>query len=901
MSRLLTGGLIDRSTSLRFRFNGRDYAGHPGDTLASALLANSVRLIGRSFKYHRPRGIMAAGTEETNALVRLGTGSRAEPNLKATQVPLSDGLEASSVNCWPTPRYDLRGVNQIASPLLIAGFYYKTFMWPNWHLFERPIRRAAGLGIAPEGPDPDRYVHAHARHDVIVVGSGPAGLAAAHDAALSEGSVLLVESDFVLGGSALWRPGMDVSPVIAALRAMPNVTILTRTEVFGYYDHNSLAAVENLACGDGPRQRLWKLRAGKVVIATGAIERPLVFAGNDRPGVMLASAAQTYVRRYGVLPGRQIVIATNNDSTQEVAAILSGTCASVKLIDSRLGVSVTQAKGAVGVKAVQLSDGRTLPCDLLLMSGGWSPVVHLYSQSGGSLRYDDTIAAFVPAQARQQVECVGGAAGDLGDLQIKPEWKMPGSGKKFVDFANDVTARDIAIAASENYRSVEHLKRYTTLGMGPDQGKTSNVNGLALMGELTGRAPGEVGTTKFRPPYNPVTFGALAGPLVGALQTSIKCLPAHAWHAKQGAVFEEHGRWIRPTAYPCADEGWEAAAQREALEARTSAVLFDGSPLGKIEVCGPDAAVFLDRIYVGNASTLKVGRARYGVMLSEHGVIVDDGIFVRLAEDRFLVHTTSGGADRIPQSMEEWVQCEWTDLKVVILPATSQWAVMTVSGPQARELIGQVGTDIDLTEFPHMVYREGSVAGFGARVLRASFTGEASYEISVAARHAAALAERLRLAGAAPLGVEALNILRTEKGYLHIGVDTDGTTLPEDVGMAGPIAKKVSDFIGRRSLLRDDAIREDRLQLVGLLSDGPMLAVGSQVLAAGGRVPGPSDGHVTSAVFSPTLGRPVALGLVRRGRSRQGEVVELYDMGRRLKATIADPVFIDKAGEKLSG
>ena len=901
MTRLPTGGLVDRSTRLRFTFNGREYSGHEGDTLASALLANGVRLVGRSFKYHRPRGIMAAGPEEANALVQLGRGNRLEPNRKATQVPLREGLEATSVNCWPSPRFDWRGVNQLASPLFIAGFYYKTFMWPDWHLFEGPIRRAAGLGVAPEGRDPDRYVHAHARHDVIVVGGGPAGLKAAHEAALTGARVLLLESDFALGGSALWRSGLDVTETIAALRALANVTILTRTEAFGYYDHNSLAAVEDLEGGSGPRQRLWKLRAGRVIIATGAIERPLVFAGNDRPGVMLASAAQAYVGRFGVLPGRRVVIATNNDSTREIAEILAQAGASVEVVDSRLGASIAEARGALGVKSVRIGDGRVLPCDLVLMSGGWSPVVHLYSQSGGKLRYDDTIAAFVPHSAGQQVECVGGAAGDFGALRIEPFWESPGSGKKFVDFANDVTARDIAIAASENYRSVEHLKRYTTLGMGPDQGKTSNVNGLALMGEHTGRAPGEVGTTKFRPPYNPVTFGTLAGPLVGALHTPIKCLPAHTWHAQQGAVFEEHGRWIRPTAYPRAGESWEDAALREAREARTSAVLFDGSPLGKIEVCGPDAATFLDRIYVGNASTLKPGRGRYGLMLTEHGVIADDGIFVRLAEDRFLVHTTSGGADRIALALEEWLQCEWTDLAVVTLPATSQWAVMTISGPSARETIAAVGTDIDLADFPHMAYREGTIAGFAARVLRASFTGEASYEISVAARHAVALAERFGAAGVVPLGVEALNILRTEKGYLHIGVDTDGTTLPGDVGMAGPMAKKASDFVGRRSLLREDAMRADRLQLVGLLSDGPLLAVGAQVLAPGGAVPGRSDGHVTSSVFSPTLDRPIALGLVRAGRSRVGESVEIYDVGRRSRATIVEPVFVDKTGERLNG
>ena len=920
-ARTASGGCIDRSCELHFRFDGRDYRGHPGDTLASALLANGVRLLARSFKYHRPRGIMAAGAEEPNALVQVGTGNAAQPNLKATEVELVDGLEARSVNCWPSPAFDLLAVNQLAAPLLGAGFYYKTFMWPGWRLFEGPIRRAAGLGVAPRGPDPDRYVHRYASCDTLIVGAGPAGLAAALEAAQSGQRVILAEADFRLGGSSLWRDTRDAAAADEArLRDHANVTVLTRTNVFGYYDHNAVAAVERLE-GVGARQRLWKLRAAHVVLATGAIERPLVFPDNDRPGVMLASAAQAYVRRWGVLPGREVVLFTNNGGAYEAARVLADAGATVTLVDTRThsatpdmpGVRVlaahhvTAVRGARNVKAVTVAPAGggpalSLRCDLLLMSGGWSPTVHLFSQSGGTLRFDEAVQAFVPDRAAQPVGAIGAAAGDLGGLGVEPLPEVPGKGRKFVDFANDVTAKDIGVAKAENYVSVEHLKRYTTLGMGVDQGKTSNVNGLAIMGALTGRRPDEVGTTKFRPPYTPVTFGVLAGPLVGDLYRPIRHLPAHAWHAAHGAVFEDHGGWARPTAYPLAGETWAQAAQREAQAARTRSALFDGSPLGKIEVVGKDAGVFLDRIYVGDASSLKVGRARYGLMLNENGVIIDDGVFVRLSQDRFLVHTTSGGADRVAAMFEEWLQCEWVDLDVVILPVTTQWATLTVSGPEAAGVLRQAGAEIDPTSFPHMSFREGTVADLPARVLRASFTGEASYEISVAADDAAALTGALadagRGSGLTPIGVEALMILRTEKGYLHVGVDTDGTTLPDDVGMAGSIARKASDFIGRRSLLRADAVRGDRLQLVGLRSEGGVLPVGAHVLRDDA-VPGPIDGYVTSSHNSPTLGFPVALGLVRAGRTRVGERITLYDMGARHGATIVDPVFVDKAGERL--
>ncbi|MDJ0978183.1 MAG: 2Fe-2S iron-sulfur cluster-binding protein [Erythrobacter sp.] len=916
--RLPTGGVIDRNRTVTFRFNGREYSGHPGDTMASALLAAGVDLVGRSFKYHRPRGLYAAGLEEPNGLVTLGAGASARPNLKLTEIELADGMEAHSVNCAPSPEWDWRSVNQLAGPLLGAGFYYKTFKWPHWHLFEGPIRNAAGLGEAPTGPDPDRYQHRRAHCDVLVIGGGMSGLAAAREAALQGRDVILAETDFVLGGSALWRGDTDTCRAIEhELRAMGNVRILTRTCVFGAYEHGMFAAVEH--CLDGTyAERLWLIRAGKTVLATGAIERPMVFADNDRPGVMLASAVHAYVVRFGVLPGQRVVLATNNSSVWPVAEVLRDAGAEVTIVDARsdpaeppegvalkAGTLVHRAKGRRRVKAVDLlsrsgASAGALDCDLLAVSGGWTPTAHLYSQMGGKLHYTADLAAFVPQQDDGQISLVGAAAGEWGDYNIDPIWEVPGPGKKFVDLANDVTAQDIAIAAREDYRSVEHLKRYTTLGMGIDQGRTSNVNGLAIMGEHTQRAPGEVGTTRFRPPYSPVTLGTLAGPDSGMTFAPIRYLPAYGWHLEQGALMEEHGPWLRPAAYPRGGEDWQTAAQSEAIHARTGAALFDGSPLGKIEVCGPDAGAFLDRFYVGTASSLKPGRARYGLMLDEHGIIMDDGVFVRIDEQRFLVHTTSGGADRIAAHLEEWHQCEWPDLDVAILPVTNQWAVMTVSGPEARNIVHQLDTDIDLTDFKHMQWREGTIAGLPTRILRASFTGEASYEINVPASHASTLAEKILTLGARPIGIEALMILRTEKGYLHVGVDTDGTTQPQDVGMAGPLKRKTSDFVGRRSLLREDGRRADRLQLVGLNSGDAFLNVGAQVLAPEGQVPGPTDGHVTSSYFSPTLRRPIALALVRAGQARLGEEIELYDMGKRLRATITSPVALDPKGDRLN-
>lgn len=965
--RLPDGGNIERGTPLRFTFNGRDYHGFRGDTLASALLANGVRLVARSFKYHRPRGIFSAGSEEPNALVQLGTGATTQPNLKATQIELFDGLTARSVNCWPSPAFDVRGLHQLFSAMMPAGFYYKTFKRPHWHWFEGAIRRAAGLGIAPTQVDPDRYDEMHATADITIVGAGPAGLAAASAAAAAGAQVILIDDQPELGGSLHWRShefaagSQWARTAIGDLARQSNVRVLTRTLVTGYYDHDSLVAVEHRSDG-GVRQRLWQIRARRILLATGATERPLVFAGNDRPGVMLADSVLQYVKRYAVLPGKRAVLFTTNDAAYEVAIRLHQAGASVAaIVDVNEVVShaladqarqagivvlsgsvVSETHGARALRAVTVMSGgtrRRIDCDLLCVSGGWSPNVHLHSQSGGSLRFDDGRGMFVPAKSAQSSTSVGAANGtmtlaetfeeaaaagrnaieSLGlkavstplptiasrEFQQCVAWNIAGSsGKAFVDQASDVTRDDVALAARENYASVEHLKRYTTLGMGVDQGRTSNVNGLALLGENTQRQPQQVGTTRFRPPFSPVTMGTIANLNVGELYRPLKYLPAHEWHVTHGAVFEEAGGWLRPVAYPRAGEHWEATAQREALHVRQAVGVLDSSSLGKIEVAGPDAAAFLDRIYVGTVSSLGVGRARYGLMLNENGVVIDDGVVVRLAPQRYLVHTTSGGAERIGDWLEDWLQCEYLEMNVTIAPVTTQWANFAVSGPHARSVLERLGTDIDLAaeSFPHMSVREGTIAGLPTRICRVSFTGELSYEVNVPAGQGTRLLAAIMSAGRefdiAPFGLEALMILRTEKGYLHVGGDTDGTTLPTDIGMAGKVAQKQSDFVGRRSLLRSASAAEDRLQFVGLSSSEP-LPVGAHVMT--GPAPCLSDGHVTSSAHSPTLKGPVALGVVRNGRQRMGEDIDVYHLGRVLRARIVPPAFFDPSGARLNG
>jgi sarcosine oxidase subunit alpha len=971
--RLAAGGCIDRTRPLSFSFDGVPMEGYAGDTLASALLANGVSTVGRSFKYHRRRGIHAAGLEEPNAIVTVGDGARAVPNLKATQVPLYQGLVARSVNRWPSLGFDVGAIAGLFARFLPAGFYYKTFMRPDWHLFEPAIRRAAGLGEAPARDDPDRYEKLSAHCDVLVVGAGPAGLAATRAAAASGARVILAEHDDELGGRLL----ADASSIdgmagaewarhtLKGLADAADLRILRRTTVFGYYDHNLLGAYEQLvppgaiAPEGASAGRLWRIRAKRVVLATGAFERPLVFGGNDLPGVMLASAVRSYVARWAVAPGTRAVIATNNDDAYRTALALAEAGVAVAcLCDAREGVDGALARavrargievatgtvprralGGRAVEAVELQrrggGKRRVEADLLAVSGGWNPAVHLLAQSGGRLRFDAAEAAFVPESHVQPSRSVGAcngafdlaaalaqghaagtwAAGDAAPhvaapqtaaesaTPLQPLWEVPGGGKAWVDLLSDVTADDVRLAAREHYVSVEHLKRYTTLGMATDQGKTSNVNGLAILAAATGRAIPEVGTTRFRPPFDPVPIGALAGRERGDFYRPRALLPMHDWHVAQGALIEDFGGWQRPAAYPQAGEDLHAAAAREAAHVRAAVGIFDGSPLGKILVEGPDAATFLDRMYVGTMSTLPVGRVRYGLMLTEHGIVTDDGVCARLGPERFLVGTTSAAASRIAAGFEEWLQGEWPELRVFTTNLTHQFAVITLTGPRARALLQDVGTDIALARdtFGHMHWRDGQVGGVPARVMRVSFTGELSYEIAVPARRAEALWTRIVDVGAAhalqPFGIEALMTLRIEKGYLHVGSDTDGTTLPDDVGMAGGVARKTSDFVGRRSLARPEALRMDRHQLVGILpndADVPLRAGAHLVDAQGG-----SDGYVTSACWSPTLTRWIGLGMVKRGRARKGEAVVLVDEGRRRNARLVEPCFLDAAGARL--
>ncbi|GGH26583.1 sarcosine oxidase subunit alpha [Cribrihabitans marinus] len=994
------GRLIDRSAQVTFTFNGATMRGYAGDTLASALLANDRMMVGRSFKYHRPRGVVASGAEEPNALVGLGQGNRFEPNQRATTTELFDGLTAVSQNHWPSLDFDIGAVNTALARFLPAGFYYKMFIHPQpfWkHVYEPFIRKSAGLGRAPdsEARDADTYEHFHVQTDILVIGGGVAGLLAARNAALSGARVLLIEQTAHWGGRAPVDGGtVDGAPVdkfveqiVSELETMANVTMRLRCMGAGVYDHGYALGYERLTDHDpdapGPRHRLWRIRARRIVTATGAIERPLSFAGNDVPGVMLAGAMRDYVVNWGVAPGRRVVVATNNDDAYRTAITLKQAGVDVvRVLDARaagggalmeearsLGIrvdpgrAIAKVSGGKRVKKVAIcnQDGiggarEDLSCDAVAMSGGWSPVVHLWSHCGGKLAWDEDRAHFRPdpdrpplgADGRGFVVTAGAASGALAldavlddaaaagkaaakaaghsprrgktprgettpEAAMEPVWLMPARAdtplrmKSWLDFQNDVKVSDVQLAAREGYESVEHTKRYTTLGMATDQGKLSNINGLAILADALEAEIPKVGTTTFRPPYTPISMGAIAGEARGEVFQPIRRTPMHDWHERNGADWEPVGHWRRPFTYLRPGETVHDAVNREVKNTRENLGLLDASTLGKLVVKGPDAGRFLDMMYTNMMSTLKVGKCRYGLMCSENGFLIDDGVVARIDEDTWLCHTTTGGAEHIHAHMEEWLQTEWWDWKVHVANLTEQYAQVAVVGPNARKVLETLGgMDLSKEALAFMEWKDGRIGEFDARVYRISFSGELSYEIAVPASKGQAfwdaLIEAGRAFGVMPYGTECLHILRAEKGFIMIGDETDGTVIPQDLGLSWAISKKKEDFLGKRAQQRSHMTDPNRWKLVGLETvDGSVLPDGAYAVGEGVNANGQRNtvGRVTSTYHSANLGRGIAMGLVLNGPDRMGEVLEFPGTdGTVFKAKIVDPVVYDKDGEK---
>jgi heterotetrameric sarcosine oxidase alpha subunit len=998
--RLDHGGLIDRTRPLTFQFDGMSHTGFAGDTLASALLAANVRLVGRSFKYHRPRGILTAGSEEPNALVELRVGPRREPNTRATVAELFEGCEAYSQNRWPSLSFDLGAINSLFSPLFVAGFYYKTFMWPRrwWEkVYEPLIRRAAGLGRASGDADPDRYEKAHIFCDVLVIGTGPAGLAAALAAARSGARVVVCDEDFVPGGRLnSERHEIDGSSgpawaaqVAAELASFADVRILPRTTVFGAYDGSASASDTSGARTFGalervsdhlpeppahqPRQRLWKIVAKRSVLAAGAVERPIVFSGNDRPGVMMASAIRTYANRFGVAPGRRLAVFTTTDDGWKTALDLSSVGIPVEaIIDARtdvapsllehaksvkartwLGAQVVDTKGSSGLDRITVRDrdgGLThLQVDTLAVSGGWNPSVSLSTHLGDRPKWSDAIAAFVPGGLPRGMTVAGAATGafslsealrsgstagaeaakavglqpaatvnwrtDDEATAVAPLWivkprRTGGRVKAFIDFQNDVTTEDVALAAREGFRSVELLKRYTTLGMATDQGKTSNVNGHAVMAALTERAIPELGTTTFRPPYTPVAIAAFAGPHRGKHSRPTRLTAGHAWAVERGATFVESGDWLRARWFAAPGENsWLQTVTREVQAVRSSVGVCDVSTLGKIDIQGLDAASFLDRVYINMFSTLPVGKARYGLMLREDGFVMDDGTTARLAADRYVMSTTTANAARVMQHLEHARQVLWPQLDVQLASVTEQWSQYSIAGPQSRRVLERLlqnSLDVSNAAFPYLACAEFSWDGITARLFRISFSGELAYELAVPARYADAAIRAIMAAGEpfgiVPYGLEALGIMRIEKGHMA-GNELNGTTTAADLGL-GRMMSNQKDFIGRVLSQRPALIDPQRAVLVGVKPIDPWACLngGAHLLTLRADPTLENDqGHVTSAAFSPMLGQWIGLALLARGRQRIGERMRVYDPVRNgdLQADIVHPVFFDQEGTRL--
>ncbi|MBZ9707338.1 sarcosine oxidase subunit alpha [Mesorhizobium sp. ESP7-2] len=987
-NRLTSGGLVDRSAKLNFRFDGKSFSGFKGDTLASALVANGVKLVGRSFKYHRPRGILTAGSEEPNALVELRSGARREPNTKATTAELYEGLDAASQNRWPSLGFDVMSVNQLFAPIFVAGFYYKTFMWPAkfWEaIYEPAIRRAAGLGRAAGIADPDHYDKAWAHCDVLIAGSGPTGLAAALAAGRSGARVILCEEDFVVGGRLLADGGtIDGMPAaewlsrtLAELGSLPDVRIMTRTTLFGVYDGGTYGAIErvNDHLPSPPehqvRQRLWRIVAKRCVVAAGALERPIVFAGNDTPGVMMASAMRSYITRYAAAPAKRIALFTNNeDGWRTVEAALGAGLQVAAVIDARAEISpehrslatkggfpilhgsvsgIDGGKNGVRKISVSLTGGARaeVEADGLAVSGGWNPAVGLTSYHRGRPKWRDDIAAFVPDGAPPGMVAAGAANGAFGlgaclregfaagaaaardaghgngsgstpvaddeAFSLTPLWHVAGKGKAFVDQQHDVTASDIELAKREGFESVEHLKRYTTLGMATDQGKTSNVAGLAIMAAVTGKSIPETGTTIYRPPYVPVAIGAFAGHHRDETFHATRLTPSHHWAAEQGAIFVDTGLWKRAQWYPrTGEKDWLESVTREVKAVRSGVGFCDVSTLGKIDVHGADAGAFLDRVYINTFSNLAVGKARYGLMLREDGIVYDDGTTSRLAEDHYFLTTTTAKAGLVMQHLEFCRQVLFPELDVQLTSVSDQWAQFSIAGPKTRDLLKEIvdpSEDLSNEGFPFMGAREVALrGGVRARLFRISFSGEMAFEISVPARYGEAMARNLMIAGkpfgVTPYGTEALGVMRIEKGHVA-GPELSGTTTAADLGLGKMMSTK-KDFIGRVMAGREALVAADRQVVVGIKPTDKVrrLRSGAHIIPKG-QTPGPGNdqGYVTSVCFSPTLDQWIGLALVEHGRERIGEIVHAHDplRGEDYDVEICNPVFYDPDGGRQRG
>ena len=986
-------GYINRDKKISFTFNGKKYFGYEGDTLASALLANGIHLVGRSFKYHRPRGFFGAGVDEPNAKVQLYKGAKTEPNANATEVELVEGLIAKSQNCWPSVSFDFGAINNLFQKFFPAGFYYKTFMWPKsfWYkVYEPIIRKAAGLGVAPLKPDPDRYEHKYEYCDVLIAGSGPSGLASALAAAKNGARVILAEDKSRFGGSLLVdevtignKKGKEwADEAISQLKSMPNVIVKNRSQVFGYYDHNMMVMFERTRDHIEnpnkftPRQKLWYIRAKEIVISTGSLERPLIFGNNDRPGILLSSAAKEYLKVYGVLVGRKPIIFTNNDSAYDTAIEFKKNGINPLVVDTRTNSDssviseaknlnidikffhgIANTKGHLKVNSATIgkfnSDKSSyenleeVSCDCICVSGNWTPTVHLSSQSGNKLKFNETIDAFIPSQSRQKESTIGSANGSFTLKQALEDgfnkgfelsnkitnknskstaptsnersygehdkfWCMPlpknKHYKRFVDFQNDVAVSDIELAVREGFRSIEHVKRYTTLGMATDQGKTSNLNGLQLVSNIEGKIVPEVGHTTFRPPYTAVTIGTIVGREVGKHYRPTRKSPMHEWHEKNNAVFVDAGLWLRPRYYKQGNESLEEAAKREANNVRKNVGVCDVTSLGKIDIKGPDTAEFLNRIYTNAWMKLPVGKARYGVMLREDGIVFDDGTTTRISENHFHMTTTTAQAVNVLAHLEYYLQVVWPELNVNVLSTTEQWAGAALAGPNSRELLSKLFPETNILNeaLPFMGYKESDLFGVPARIFRISFSGELAYEINVESSYGTFMWEKIIEFGQEmniePYGTEALSTLRIEMGHVA-GSELDGRTIPYDVSLEGMLSKK-KDFIGKRSLTREAFLNPKREKVVGVipLDKKTTIPEGSHLVKDGNASsPNPKLGHVSASCWSVEYNNPFSLAIIQDGKNRIGE--KLYAVSplnnKNIAVEIVSSHYVDPKGERV--